>query len=149
MAYGSYMPAKANIGKTVLVVVVLDTLCALTAGLIIFLWCFLMGWSQVRAQVFCSKLCLWPLRLCQAGSMSVRFLCLGADSGLDFGHFDGRAYIGLASRKGLGRVRATLLVCGVAWFWGWRLFCRSTHWSEVKVLGARCLIISTSSLPAC
>jgi NSS family neurotransmitter:Na+ symporter len=36
MAYGAYMPGNISIGKTVLVVGVLDTLVALVAGLIIF-----------------------------------------------------------------------------------------------------------------
>ncbi len=36
MAYGAYMPTKANVGQTVLVVGVLDTVIALVAGLAIF-----------------------------------------------------------------------------------------------------------------
>ena len=36
MAYGSYMPSRASIGKTVLMVALLDTLVALVAGLAMF-----------------------------------------------------------------------------------------------------------------
>jgi len=40
MAYGAYMPSTASIGKTVLVVALLDTLVALMAGLAIFSFVF-------------------------------------------------------------------------------------------------------------
>jgi len=40
MAYGSYMPSTASIGKTVLIVAFLDTLVALIAGLAIFSFVF-------------------------------------------------------------------------------------------------------------
>jgi neurotransmitter:Na+ symporter, NSS family len=40
MAYGSYMPSTASIGKTVLMVAFLDTLVALVAGLTIFAFVF-------------------------------------------------------------------------------------------------------------
>lgn len=40
MAYGSYMPSTASIGKTVLVVTLLDTLVALMVGLAIFAFVF-------------------------------------------------------------------------------------------------------------
>jgi len=43
MAYGAYMPEKANIGKTVLIVGTLDTLVALAAGLVIFSIVFTNG----------------------------------------------------------------------------------------------------------
>lgn len=43
LAYGSYMPRDANIGKTVLTVAILDTLIALLAGLAIFPLVFANG----------------------------------------------------------------------------------------------------------
>ncbi len=43
LAYGSYMPKNANIGKTVLTVAALDTLIALLAGLAIFPLVFAYG----------------------------------------------------------------------------------------------------------
>ncbi len=43
LVYGSYMPAKASIGRTVLVIALLDTAVALVAGLVIFPLVFANG----------------------------------------------------------------------------------------------------------
>ena len=62
MAYGSYMPEEAHIGKTVLAVAALDTLIALVAGMAIFPLVFANGSrtrQRPRPDVCFSTDCLW------------------------------------------------------------------------------------------
>ncbi len=136
MAYGSYMPAKANIGKTVLVVVVLDTLCALTAGLIIFPVVFSYGLEPSSGPGLLFQAVPLAFAALPGGQyVGAFFFVLVLIAAWTSAISMAEPMVAWLVEKGLGRVRATLLVCGVAWFLGLATILSFNHWSEVKVFG--------------
>ena len=83
MAYGAYMPRKANIGQTILVVAFFDSMVAVISGLIIFSIVFSTQGiepSAVGANVYQSASCIWQY----VGWSAYRFVvfCLGLNCGV-------------------------------------------------------------------
>lgn len=136
MAYGSYMPAKANIGKTVLAVVVLDTLCALTAGLIIFPVVFSYGLEPSSGPGLLFQAVPLAFAALPGGQyVGAFFFVLVLIAAWTSAISMAEPMVAWLVEKGIGRVKATLGVCGVAWVLGFATILSFNHWSEVKVFG--------------
>lgn len=138
MAYGAYMPQKANIGKTVLIVAFFDSLVAIVSGLIIFSIVFATQGIEPSA------------------GPGLMFISLPvAFGGMQGGLLIGSAFFILVSiaawssaisllepcvawlieAKNMGRVQANLLLAGFAWLLGLGSVLSFNIWSDIKVAG--------------
>jgi len=135
MAYGSYMPGKVSIGKTVLTVAALDTLVALVAGMAMF-----------------------PIVFVTAGiepgeGPGLMFISLPVAFGsMPAGALFGFAFFGLVTLAawsstisllepcvayvsehfGIGRLSANALIAGSAWVLGLGTVLSFNHWADVS-----------------
>jgi NSS family neurotransmitter:Na+ symporter len=136
MAYGSYMPKQASIGKTVLAVGFLDTLIAIVAGLIIFSIVFTNG--------------LEP-----GAGPGLMFVTLPlAFSGLPGGDWIGTAFfllvviaawssaisiaepaVAWAVERGFSRTSAAMLICGLSWVLGIGTVLSFNLWENLTIMG--------------
>ena len=120
MAYGSYMPAKASIAKTVFMVGFLDTLVAIVSGLIIFSVVFAQGLnaSSGPGLLFQSL----PIAFGSMeggliiGSAFFILVCIAAWSSAV--SLIEPAIAWLAEKPGLTRVRASIIVGVLTWALG-------------------------------
>ena len=138
MAYGAYMPQKANIGKTVLIVAFFDSLVAIVSGLIIFSIVFATQGIEPSA------------------GPGLMFISLPvAFGGMPGGLLIGSAFFVLVSiaawssaisllepcvawlieAKNMGRVQANLLLAGFAWLLGLGSVLSFNIWSDIKMAG--------------
>jgi NSS family neurotransmitter:Na+ symporter len=138
MAYGAYMPQKANIGKTVLIVAFFDSLVAIVSGLIIFSIVFATQGIEPSA------------------GPGLMFISLPvAFGGMPGGLLIGSAFFVLVSiaawssaisllepcvawlieAKNMGRVKANLLLAGFAWLLGLGSVLSFNIWSDIKMAG--------------
>lgn len=138
MAYGAYMPQKANIGKTVLIVAFFDSLVAIVSGLIIFSIVFATQGIEPSA------------------GPGLMFISLPvAFGGMPGGLLIGSAFFVLVSiaawssaisllepcvawlieTKNMGRVQANLLLAGFAWLLGLGSVLSFNIWSDIKMAG--------------
>lgn len=133
MAYGAYMPDHASLGRTVVIVGILDTVVALVAGLVIFAVVFSNGMEP-------------------GAGPGLMFQTLPlAFSGLPYGSIIGTVFFALvvvaawssaislaepavawAVESGLGRGIATTLVCGMAWVLGIATVLSFNEWSSYQ-----------------
>ena len=136
MAYGSYMPQQANIGKTVLAVVVLDTLCALTAGMIIFPIVFSYGLEPSSGPGLLFEAMPLALGALPAGQyVGAFFFVLVLVAAWTSAISMAEPMIAWCVEKGVGRKKAAFMVCAVAWFLGFATILSFNHWSEVTLFG--------------
>ncbi len=138
MAYGAYMPQKANIGKTVLIVAFFDSLVAIVSGLIIFSIVFATQGIEPSA------------------GPGLMFISLPvAFGGMPGGLLIGSAFFVLVSiaawssaisllepcvawlieAKNMGRIKANLLLAGFAWLLGLGSVLSFNIWSDIKMAG--------------
>lgn len=120
MAYGAYMPGKASIGQTVLLVGVLDTLVALVAGLAIFPIVFMSGIeaSSGPGLLFVSLPVAFSGMTGGAffGTLFFALVMLAAWSSAVSLIEPGVAW--LVETKRFNRVQATVLLGGIGWLGG-------------------------------
>lgn len=136
MAYGSYMPQKANIGKTVMAVVTLDTLCALVAGMIIFPVVFSYGLEPSAGVGLLFQALPLAFGSLPAGQyVGAFFFLLVLVAAWTSSISMAEPMVAWAAEKGMGRKKAALAVCGVAWFLGLATILSFNHWSEIKFFG--------------
>ncbi|MDA9664362.1 sodium-dependent transporter, partial [bacterium] len=138
MAYGAYMPQKANIGKTILIVAFFDSLVAIISGLIIFSIVFATQGIEPSA------------------GPGLMFISLPvAFGGMPGGLLIGSAFFVLVSiaawssaisllepcvawlieAKDISRVQANLLLAGFAWVLGLGSVLSFNVWSDIKFAG--------------
>ena len=138
MAYGAYMPQKANIGRTVLIVAFFDSLVAIVSGLIIFSIVFATQGIEPSA------------------GPGLMFISLPvAFGGMPGGLLIGAAFFVLVSiaawssaisllepcvawlieAKNMGRVQANWLLAGMAWVLGLGSVLSFNVWSDIKLAG--------------
>ena len=138
MAYGAYMPQKANIGKTILIVAFFDSLVAIVSGLIIFSIVFATQGIEPSA------------------GPGLMFISLPvAFGGMPGGLLIGSAFFVLVSiaawssaisllepcvawlieAKNMGRVQANLLLAGFAWVLGLGSVLSFNIGADIKLAG--------------
>ncbi len=136
MAYGAYMPAKQSLGKTIMWVGFLDTLVALVAGMIIFAIVFSNGLepSSGPGLMFVSL----PIAF---GTMpggiffGTVFFILVSIAALSSAISIAEPAVAWAVEKGFTRVKATMVICSVAWLIGLGTVLSFNEWAEYKLFG--------------
>ena len=137
MAYGAYMPGNISIGKTVLVVGLLDTLVALVAGLIIFPIVFTYGLEPGSGPGLLFQ--TLPVAFGQmpfgtvVGSLFFILVAFAAwSSSISLGE---PVVAWAVETLGMSRVKAAVIVGLVAWVWGIGTILSFNLWSDVTLFG--------------
>lgn len=137
MAYGSYMPSTASIGKTVIVVACLDTLVALMAGVAIFAFVFATpgispssgpGLMFVTLPVAFGNMAVGTI----VGAAFFLMVILAAWSSTISILEPAVAYV--TERFGLHRITACVLIGATAWALGLGSVLSFNHWADVQIL---------------
>ena len=138
MAYGAYMPRKAHIGKTILIVAFFDSSVAIISGLIIFSIVFATQGIEPSAGPGLMFISL-PVAF---GSMpgglligSMFFVLVSIAAWSSAISLLEPCVAWLIETKNLGRVRANLLLAGFAWLLGLGSVLSFNLWSEYKLAG--------------
>ena len=138
MAYGAYMPQKANIGKTILIVAFFDSSVAIISGLIIFSIVFATQGIEPSAGPGLMFISL-PVAF---GSMpgglligAIFFVLVSIAAWSSAISLLEPCVAWLIETKNLGRVRANLLLAGFAWVLGLGSVLSFNLWSEYKLAG--------------
>jgi NSS family neurotransmitter:Na+ symporter len=140
MAYGAYMPSTQSVGKTVLIVAVLDTLIALIVGVAIFAFVFATPGISPGAGPGLMFVTL-PVAFGNMGAGAVIgtvffiMVLLAAWTSTISLLEPGVAY--LNERFGLHRVLASLLLGFIAWALGLGSVYSFNEWSEAQILWGR------------
>ena len=136
MAYGAYMPEKESLGKTVLTVGFLDTLVALVAGIIVFSIVFTNNLEPGAGPGL--MFVTFPLALggLPGGDiLGVLFFVLVAIAAWSSAISIAEPAVAWAVERGLSRVQATVVICGLAWILGIGTVLSFNEWAEVKFFG--------------
>ncbi len=137
MAYGAYMPGNISIGKTVLVVGVLDTLVALVAGLIIFPIVFTNGLEPSAGPGLLFQ--TLPVAFGQMPFGTVfgsLFFILVAFAAWSSSISLGEPVVAWAvESRGMSRTKAAIIVGLVAWTLGIGTVLSFNLWSDVTLFG--------------
>ncbi len=138
MAYGAYMPQKANIGKTVLIVAFFDSLVAIVSGLIIFSIVFATQGIEPSAGPGLMFISL-PVAF---GSMpgglligSAFFVLVSIAAWSSAISLLEPCVAWLIEAKNMGRVQANLLLAGFAWLLGIGSVLSFNIWADVTLAG--------------
>ncbi|MDG1200833.1 MAG: sodium-dependent transporter [Porticoccaceae bacterium] len=138
MAYGAYMPQKANIGKTILIVAFFDSSVAIISGLIIFSIVFATQGIEPSAGPGLMFISL-PVAF---GSMpgglligAIFFVLVSIAAWSSAISLLEPCVAWLIETKNLGRVRANLLLAGFAWVLGLGSVLSFNVWADYKVAG--------------
>lgn len=153
MAYGAYMPSTAAIGKTVIIVALLDVLVGLMAGVAIFAFVFSTpdiapgsgpGLMFVTLPVAFGKMPMGTL----VGSAFFLMVILAAWSSTISLLEPGVAY--LSERFGFHRISACFIVALAAWLLGLGSVLSFNEWSDKQILWGmnfyKCLDFFTTNL---
>jgi NSS family neurotransmitter:Na+ symporter len=137
MAYGAYMPGNISIGKTVLVVGVLDTLVALVAGLIIFPIVFTNGLEPSAGPGLLFQ--TLPVAFGQMpfgtvfGSLFFILIAFAAwSSSISLGE---PVVAWAVESRGMSRTKAAIIVGLVAWVLGIGTVLSFNLWSDITLFG--------------
>ncbi len=119
MAYGAYMPQEASLGKTVITVGILDTLVALTAGLVIFPIVFSQGLEPGAGPGLMFQTLPVAFGSLPGGAfIGTAFFILVAIAAWSSAISIAEPAVAWAVERGATRVVATVIVCGAAWALG-------------------------------
>lgn len=119
MAYGSYMPGKTSVSKTVLTIGVLDTLIAIIAGLIIFPLVFANDMESSQSVGLMFKTLPITFSLMPGGSiLSVAFFALVTIAALSSSISLLEPGVAWLEQKGIHRTTSTLSLALTAWLGG-------------------------------
>lgn len=136
MAYGSYMPPKASLGSTVLTVGLLDTVVALVAGLIIFSVVFTNGLEPGSGPGLMFQTLPLAFAALPGGQwLGAVFFILVAIAAWSSALSIAEPAVAWAVEKGVPRLKATIIVCGLAWLLGIGTVLSFNEWSELTVFG--------------
>lgn len=134
MAYGAYMPQEQSLSKTVLAVGVLDTLIALVAGMVIFAIVFSNGLEPGAGPGLMFQTLPIAFGQMPAGSfLGTVFFVLVVFAAWSSAMSIAEPAVAWAVEKGMGRIKATLVVCGFAWLLGIGTVLSFNEWSEIKL----------------
>lgn len=137
MAYGAYMPSSQSVGKTVVIVAILDTLVALVAGVAIFAFVFATPGISPGAGPGLMFVTL-PVAFGNMGaglvigSVFFVMVILAAWTSTISLLEPGVAY--LNERFGLHRIVASILLGTISWFIGLGSVYSFNDWSELQFL---------------
>lgn len=135
MAYGAYMPGQAPLGRTVMTVAVLDTLVALVAGLIIFSVVFSNGLQPDAGPGLLFKTLPIAFAGLPGGTIiGTAFFVLVAIAAWSSAISIAEPAVAWAVEKGFGRITATMVVCGFAWFLGLGTVLSFNDWGDYQIL---------------
>ena len=138
MAYGSYMPQSASIGKTVLMVAALDTVVAMMAGLAIFPIVFAYPGLEPSAG---PELLFVSLPIAFGNMMggvlfgTVFFVLVTIAAWTSAISLIEPGVAWLIENRGFNRFTANLLLAFIAWALGLGTVLSFNDWSEYKVFG--------------
>ena len=138
MAYGAYMPEKANIGKTILVVAFFDSAVAIISGLIIFSFVFATQGIEPSAGPGLMFISLPVAFGAMPGGVligSIFFVLVSIAAWSSAISLLEPCVAWLIETKNLGRVRANLMLAGFAWLLGLGSVFSFNIWSEYRLLG--------------
>jgi neurotransmitter:Na+ symporter, NSS family len=138
MAYGAYMPQKANIGKTILIVALFDSLVAIISGLIIFSIVFATQGIEPSAGPGLMFISLPVAFGGMPGGLligSLFFVLVSIAAWSSAISLLEPCVAWLIETRNFGRVRANLLLAGVAWLLGLGSVFSFNIWSEYKLAG--------------
>ncbi len=134
MAYGAYMPANASLGKTILAVGVLDTLVALTAGLVIFPIVFSYGLEPDSGPGLLFQTLPIAFGNMPGGAMiGTLFFLLVLIAAWSSAISIAEPAVAWAVERGWGRLRSTIIVCGFAWLLGLGTVMSFSDWSGKQI----------------
>ncbi|WP_221801130.1 sodium-dependent transporter [Oceanobacter mangrovi] len=136
MAYGSYMPVQASLGKTVLAVGVLDTLVALVAGIVVFSVVFSNGLEPGAGPGLLFQTLPIAFANLPAGDLiGAVFFILVAIAAWSSAISIAEPAVAWAVEKGFSRVKATVFVCAFSWFLGIGTVLSFNEWSSYTLFG--------------
>ena len=138
MAYGAYMPEKANIGKTILVVAFFDSAVAIISGLIIFSFVFATQGIEPSAGPGLMFISLPVAFGAMPGGVligSIFFVLVSIAAWSSAISLLEPCVAWLIETKNLDRVRANLMLAGFAWLLGLGSVFSFNIWSEYHLLG--------------
>jgi len=138
MAYGAYMPQKANIGKTILVVAFFDSAVAIISGLIIFSFVFATQGIEPSAGPGLMFISLPVAFGAMPGGVligSIFFVLVSIAAWSSAISLLEPCVAWLIEIKNLGRIRANLMLAGCAWLLGLGSVFSFNIWSEYRLVG--------------
>ena len=119
MAYGSYMPGKTSVAKTVFTIGILDTLIAVIAGLIIFPLVFANDMESSQSVGLMFKTLPITFSLMPGGTiLGIAFFALVTIAALSSSISLIEPGVAWMEKKGLNRILSTLSLALVAWLGG-------------------------------
>ncbi|MBV1919919.1 MAG: sodium-dependent transporter [Pseudomonadales bacterium] len=138
MAYGAYMPQEHSLGKTVVIIGVLDTLVAVVAGLVIFSIVFANGLDTAAGPSLMFK--TLPVAFSQMpggivlGGMFFILVSFAAwTSAISLAE---PAVAWMVETAGFSRVKAALVIGIPVWLLGIACALSQNIWSDVTILGS-------------
>jgi NSS family neurotransmitter:Na+ symporter len=138
MAYGAYMPQNANIGKTILIVALFDSLVAIISGLIIFSIVFATPGIEPTEGPGLMFISL-PVAF---GSMpgglligAIFFVLVSIAAWSSAISLLEPCVAWLMEAKSIGRARANIVIAGTAWVLGLGSVFSFNIWADYKVAG--------------
>ena len=138
MAYGAYMPQKANIGKTILVVAFFDSAVAIISGLIIFSFVFATQGIEPSAGPGLMFISLPVAFGAMPGGVligSIFFVLVSIAAWSSAISLLEPCVAWLIEIKNLGRIKANLMLAGCAWLLGLGSVFSFNIWSEYRLAG--------------
>lgn len=138
MAYGAYMPQKANIGKTILVVAFFDSLVAIISGLVIFSIVFATQGIEPSAGPGLMFISLPVAFGSMSGGLligSLFFVLVSIAAWSSAISLLEPCVAWLIEAKNIGRLRANLLLAAVVWLLGLGTVFSFNIWAEYRLLG--------------
>jgi NSS family neurotransmitter:Na+ symporter len=138
MAYGAYMPQKANIGKTILVVAFFDSAVAIISGLIIFSFVFATQGIEPSAGPGLMFISLPVAFGAMPGGVligSIFFVLVSIAAWSSAISLLEPCVAWLIEIKNLGRIKANLMLAGCAWLLGLGSVFSFNIWSEYRLVG--------------
>ncbi len=133
MAYGAYMPDHASLGKTVIIVAILDTVVALVAGLVIFAVVFSNGMEPGAGPgLMFQTLPLAFSSLPYGSIIGTLFFALVVVAAWSSAISLAEPAVAWAVESGLSRVLATSIICGLAWLLGIATVFSFNEWADYQ-----------------
>jgi NSS family neurotransmitter:Na+ symporter len=138
MAYGAYMPQKANIGQTILVVAFFDSLVAIISGLVIFSIVFATQGIEPSAGPGLMFISLPVAFGSMSGGLligSLFFVLVSIAAWSSAISLLEPSVAWLIETKNIGRLRANLILAVVVWLLGLGTVFSFNIWADYQLLG--------------
>lgn len=138
MAYGAYMPQKANIGQTILVVAFFDSLVAIISGLVIFSIVFATQGIEPSAGPGLMFISLPVAFGSMSGGLligSLFFVLVSIAAWSSAISLLEPCVAWLIETKNIGRLRANLILAVVVWLLGLGTVFSFNIWADYQLLG--------------